>query len=251
MELFYFFYDFSSNKLIFKEKFDNLRRIILGSKKKVTRTKEILQKKHQNLKQIFYNSMYNKEILNVLERIESFNNSLNEIDGLIKNQLIYQASLNLEKLTANLEKLDEKFTKTAHVKYIMDTEKQRKKELYVIIQKVFKNFIFSFEKPLIYQISLSNDEKTNFFALERVNLKKIKDTLNPNQIESNLNNILIKEFDVNLYDYLHLESKYNQFKNAFCSNKILKCKSHHKKIELIDQLLETTKMKNYISLLNF
>jgi len=224
-----------------------LRRIVVGSKKKVTRTKEILQKKHQNLKQIFYNSIYNKEILKVLEEIEALNTILSEIDGLIKNQMIYQASVNLEKLSLKLEKLDEKFTKTAHLKYILESHKQKKKELYVIIQKFFKTFIFCFEKPLIYQISITKDDRTNFFALERVNLKKMKDIVNTNQIENNLNNILMKEFDVNLYEYLNLEAKYFEFKEAFCSMKIMKCKSKNKKIELIDQLLETFKLKNYIS----
>ena len=76
----------------------------------------------------------------------------------------------------------------------------------------------------------------------------MQDVANTNQLENNLNNILVKEFDVNLYDYVHLEAKYYEFKEAFCSMKIMKCKSKSKKIELIDQLLETFKLKNYISL---
>lgn len=220
---------------------------MLASKKKVTRTREILQKKPQNLKQFFYNSIYNKEILKVLEEIESYNNTLTEIDGLIKNHMIYQASLNLEKLNASLEKMNEKFIKTANLKYILETEKQRKNELYVIIQNFIKNFLFCFEKPLIYQISLSKDDKTNFFTLERVNLKKGETMINPNQMENNLNNFLIKEFDVNLHDYAQMESKYLEFKNAFCTSKISKSKLKIKKAELIEQLLETFKLKNYIS----
>ena len=237
------------NKAFEKEKFDNLRRIVLASKKKVTRTREILQKKPQNLKHYFYNSIYNKEILKVLEEIESYNNILIEIDGLIKNSMIYQASLNLEKLKGSLEKIEEKFLKTANLKYILETEKQRKNELYVIIQNFLKFFLFTFEKPLIYQITSAKEEKTNFFTLERVKLNKNENSqMNTNLVENNLNNFLLKEFDVNLHDYLPLEAKYFEFKNAFCTSKIAKTKLKIKKMEQIDQLLETFKLKNYFSI---
>ena len=200
------------------------------------------------MKQFFYNSIYNKEILKVLEEIESFNNILIEIDGLIKNNMIYQASLNLEKLKASLEKMQENFLKTANLKYILETEKQRKNELYVIIQNFLKFFLFTFEKPLIYQINSTKDEKTNFFTLERVKLQKNENNqINTNLVENNLNNFLLKEFDVNLHDYAQLEAKYLEFKNAFCTSKIAKTKLKIKKLEFIDQLLETFKLKNYFS----
>ena len=200
------------------------------------------------MKQFFYNSIYNKEILKVLEEIESFNNILIEIDGLIKNNMIYQASLNLEKLKASLEKMQENFLKTTNLKYILETEKQRKNELYVIIQNFLKFFLFTFEKPLIYQINSTKDEKTNFFTLERVKLQKNENNqINTNLVENNLNNFLLKEFDVNLHDYDQLEAKYLEFKNAFCISKIAKTKLKIKKLELIDQLLETFKLKNYFS----
>lgn len=199
------------------------------------------------MKQFFYNSICNKEILIVLEEIETFNNTLSEIDALIKNKMIYQASVSLEKLNIRFEKLDEKIAKTVHLKYIFETERQRKNELFLIIQNFLKLFLFGFEKPLIYQISISTEEKTAIFALDRVNINILKEGNNKPYIDKSLNSILIKEFDVNLNDYLHLESKLNEFKIAFASSKIIKSKSKNKKIELIDQLLETFKLTSYIS----
>lgn len=180
-----------------------------------------------------------------MEEIERFNLILGDIDGLLKNQMIYQASIKLHQLNLDLDVLDTKFKETANVRYIFDMQKQKKNELYSIVQSYYKMFLFTFEKPLIYQISLNKNEiKKLFSGGDRFNIKA--------QIEgkgiqeNNLNNILIKEFDVNLNDYKHLETKYNEFKNIFCTTKILKSKSSSKKKELINNLLDPSKLQNYI-----
>lgn len=183
--------------------------------------------------------------MRTLEEIERFNLSLGDIDGLLKNQMIYQASIKIHQLNIDLDALDTKLKETANVKYIFEMQKQKKNELYSIVQNYYKMFLFTFEKPLIYQISLNKNEiKKLFSGGEHFNIKA--------QIEgkgiqeNNLNNILIKEFDVNLNDYKHLETKYNEFKNIFCSTKILKSKSSSKKRELINNLLDASKLQNYI-----
>jgi len=202
---------------------------------KIKRVKDLLTKKESDkheerektytLKGYLLNSIYNKDILLVLEKIEACNQIIVQIDTLFKNQSIYEIALSIVKLREELKFFIE-LKDCAVVKMIFDNEKSKTYEAIRMIQGLIRTFFFLFEKE--FAIQEFRDKSDNTLSLQGKTLETIlddKSITRDDLIESRtffsikalskqeeFRDILLKDYGVNIDEFSLFEEKVEQIK---------------------------------------
>ena len=99
-----------------------MKKIVTNSRKKIKRSKELLSKRNDDIKNYLFNSVYNKEILKILEKVDDCQNLFVKIDTLIKNESFYEICQTILKLKHELAILKD-YDDCYIVKNLIENEK--------------------------------------------------------------------------------------------------------------------------------
>ena len=199
-----------------------MKKTVSTSRKRIKRGRELLAKKNNNLKGYLHNSIYNKEILNVLEKIEKCNNIFIEIDALMKNESFYEMSDSLISLRNEISNFDQSLKDCAVIKHLHENERYKTQEASNLIQKFLRRFFFFFEFEIAIKSYTSKMDEASGFQFDKVNLDSPSNVLSDNlsrrfftmnQVQSEtFNDILMSDYGVNLDIFAHFETKLNQIR---------------------------------------
>ena len=191
------------------------------SRKKIRRSKELLNKKNSNLKQYYLNSLYNKEILIVLEKVEECNDLFVQIDSLLKSESYFEVTILIYTLRKKIQEFDTKLKDCTVIKHLTDNENYRTRSVENLIKKFLKSYVFLLENEFTFKL-VKKAKIGNTFNFDRVDIEanSIKDSVKFEQlfnkdkeiIEESIENILLTRYGLNIDQLGYFEQKVSQMK---------------------------------------
>lgn len=192
------------------------------SRKRIKRARELLAKKNNNLKGYLYNSVHNKEILNILEKVEKCNNIFIQIDALMKNESFYELSLSLLDLRKEISTFDTSLKETAVIKHLHENERYKTQEAANLVQRFMRRFFYFFEDEIAIKSYTSKAEDALGFQFDKINLESNSNVLSDslsrrflsmNQVHNEtFGDLLVSDYGLDLEEFKHFENKLNQIR---------------------------------------
>ncbi len=174
------------------------------------------------------NSVYNKEILSVLDKVEKCNNIFIQIDTLMKNESFYEMSNSLLALRNEINSFDPSLRDCAVIKHLSENERYKTQEASKLIQRFFRRFFFFFEFEVAIKSYTSKIDEASGFQFDKINLESpsivSSDNLSRrffamNQAQGEtFSDILMTDYGVDLESFNHFENKLNQIRIILQSN---------------------------------
>jgi len=206
---------------------------VTTTRKKIKRSRELLTKKNSNIKGYLFNSIYNKEILTILEKVETCNNLFVQIDTLLKNQSFFEISQSILKLRQQLKAFKD-VSDCVMIKHLIENEKHKTQETCRQIQTFMRIFFYMIEEEFTAKAYVDKDDISSFHFDKikfdtpkkggRKGSSEGRDSLsrrffseNISSKEEQFQDILLKHYGVILDNLILFEQKVNQIKMVLTS----------------------------------
>lgn len=199
--------------------------MISTARKKIKRAKELLEKKNKNIKQSLHKSIYNKELLSILEKVEVCNTLSVKIDTLIKNKAFYEISENIIKLRSLIDAFKE-FEGTLVIKNLKENEKSKTQEVCNLVNTFLRNYFYYYEQNFDWDALNAVDSTFKFDKVDfksyipgenrRTSLSRNFLSEQKNFVESSLSfmNTMLKLYNLDLEKFILFDQKLQQIKTV-------------------------------------
>lgn len=188
-----------------------MRKLITNSRKKIRRSKESLTLRQANLQGFYYNSLNNKEVLKVLEKVDECFEKLVEIDILMKSNSIFEATICTLQLRLKLKDLNTNFNSCIVVKNLVNSEQIKTREICQLCVKHLRSYFYYIQSEFSAKMlkNTLNNSKTSEFKIERVDLTdQVSEQKKLAALASdNIDKILTMSYGINIESLTLLEIK--------------------------------------------